>query len=162
MEDGGKFELLGVEAPRGMYPGRLDDKGRLKVPIALQKYFESLREKKLFVTSLDRRTAAIYPIAAWRATEEFFDKYHEDPISAETTFFIANQLGSEVEMDGQGRILFNSDLRRVVGLENTELHLYAYRGHIEILTDVIFQERERNANENAASALTVLRKAGLR
>ena len=145
-----------------MYPGRLDDKGRLKVPAALQKYFESLPEKKLFVTSLDRRTAAIYPIAAWRATEEFFDNYHENPQAAEATFFTANQLGSEVEMDGQGRILFNSDLRRVVKLENTELHLYSYRGHIEVLTDQIFSEREQNATVNASSSIDVLRKAGLR
>jgi MraZ protein len=162
VEDGGKPESPRVEAPRGMYPARLDDKGRLKVPAALQKYFESLPDKKLFVTSMDRRTAAIYPIAAWRATEEFFDNYHEDPGAAETTFFIANQLGSEVEMDGQGRILFNSDLRRVVKLEGTELHLYAYRGHIEVLTDAIYLEREQNATANASSAVTVLRKAGLR
>ena len=62
-----------------MYPGRLDEKGRLKVPAALQKYFESLAEKKLFVTSLDKRTAAIYPIAVWRTIEEFFDNQKEGP-----------------------------------------------------------------------------------
>jgi len=162
VDDEGRSDAPKTEAPRGMYPGRLDDKGRLKVPSALQRYFESLPEKKLFVTSLDRRTAAIYPIAAWRATEEFFEKYCEDPDAAEAISFIANQLGSEVEMDGQGRILFNSDLRRVVGLEGTELHLYSYRGHIEVLTDAIFQEREQKANVNAVPALTVLKKAGLR
>ena len=145
-----------------MYPGRLDDKGRLKVPTALQKYFESLPEKKLFVTSLDRRTAAIYPIAVWRTIEEFFDNYHENPQAAETTSFNANQLGSEVEMDSQGRILFNSDLRRIVKLENTELHLYSYWGHFEVLTDAICQEKEQNATVNAPSALETLRKAGLR
>lgn len=145
-----------------MYPGRLDEKGRLKVPSALQKYFESLPEKKLFVTSLDRRTAAIYPIAAWRATEEFFDNYHEDPQAGEAIFFIANQLGSEVEMDAAGRILFNSDLRKVVKLEGNELHLYAYRGHIEVLTDEIYKEREQGSTVNAVTALNTLRKAGLR
>ena len=145
-----------------MYPGRLDEKGRLKVPAALQRYFESLPEKKLFVTSMDRRTAAIYPISAWRATEEFFDNYHADPDAAEAVAFTANLLGSEVEMDGQGRILFNSDLRRVVKLEGTELHLYASRGHIEVLTDALFQERDQNATVNVVSALGTLRKAGLR
>jgi MraZ protein len=145
-----------------MYPGRLDDKGRLKLPSVLQKYFDSLPDKRLFITSLDRRTAAIYPIAAWRTTEQFFDNYHENPQAAEAVFFNANQLGSEVEMDGQGRVLLNSDLRRVVKMEGTELHMYAYRGHIEILTDEIFKEREQNASVNAASALDVLRKAGMR
>jgi len=144
-----------------MYPCRLDDKGRLKVPTALQKFLESLPEKKLFVTSMDRLTAAIYPIAAWRATEEFFDKFNADPDAADAISFIANRLGSEVEMDGQGRILFNSELRRAVKLENTELHLYWYRGHFEVLTDAICQERELKS-VNAPSALSVLRKAGLR
>ncbi len=145
-----------------MYPGRLDDKGRVRVASVLQKYLESLPEKKFFVTSLDRRTAAIYPIATWRAMEALFDNFNDDPESAESVSFTANQLGSEVEMDGQGRILFNSDLRRVVRLEGTELHLYWYRGHVEVLTDEVFKEREQTATVNASSALTVLRKAGLK
>jgi DNA-binding transcriptional regulator/RsmH inhibitor MraZ len=158
----GQIEAPAGQAPKGMYDGRLDDKGRLRLPGVLQKYFESLPEKKLFVTSLDRRTAAIYPIAVWRATEEFFDNYHEDPDAAETVFFNANQLGQEVEMDGQGRILFNTELRRVVKLENTELHFYAYRGHIEVLPDDMFKEREQNATVKAVSAVGILKKAGLR
>jgi len=162
VEDGGNPQSPTIEAPRGMFPGRLDDKGRLKVPAALQKYFESLPEKKLFVTSLDRRTAAIYPIAVWRTIEEFFDNYNDDPDAAANISFNANHLGSEVEMDAAGRILFNSELRRVVKLESTGLHLYSYRGHIEVLTDDIFNEREQNATTNASTNLTVLLKAGLR
>jgi MraZ protein len=162
VEEAGKPQLPTVEAPRGMYPGRLDDKGRVKVPAALQKYFESLPEKKFFVTSLDRRTAVIYPIATWRAMEELFDNFNDNPEAAESVFFNANQLGSEVEMDGQGRMLFNSDLRRVVKLEGTELHVYWFRGHLEVLTDEVFKEREQNATVNASPALSVMRRAGLK
>ena len=144
-----------------MYPGRLDEKGRLRVPAALQRYFESLPEKKLFVTSLDRRTAAIYPIAVWRATEQFFDNYHDNPKAAQKVFFTANRLGSEVEMDAAGRILFNSDLRQVVKLDGG-LHMYSYRGHIEVLTEEIFNERELGSTEDAETALEILQKAGLR
>jgi len=151
-----------IELPRGMYPGRLDDKGRLKLPAVYQKYFESLPEKKLFVTSLDRRTDVIYPIATWRKSEEFFDNYHENPQAAKVLFFTAIKLGSEVEPDGQARVLFNSDLRRVLNLEGTELHLYAYRGHIEVMTDAIYQEQELISQVDAASALDTLLKAGLR
>ena len=155
-----------------MFNGRLDDKGRVKVSAQMQRFLESLPEKKFFVTSLDRRTAAIYPIASWRATEQFFENFTENPQLAEDVHFTATTLGSEVEMDGQGRILFNSDLRRVVKLEGNELHLYWYLGHVEVLTDEIYKEREQSAVEsaiNAASAtvktptaLRVLRKAGLK
>jgi len=46
-----------------MYPARVDDKGRLKLPVGFQQYFAGLQEKKLFVTSLDRRIGQIYSIA---------------------------------------------------------------------------------------------------
>jgi MraZ protein len=59
-------QLLMVEPPRGMYPARLDDKGRVKLPTSFQQFFGALREKKLFVTSLDRRIAQIYPMVVWR------------------------------------------------------------------------------------------------
>ena len=151
-----------IEPPRGMYPGRLDDKGRLKLPAVFLKYFELLPEKKLFVTSLDRRTAAIYPIAEWRTTEKFFDKYSENPQAAKVVFFNANKFGSEVEPDGQGRVTFNSDLRKALSLEATELYLYAYRGHIEVMTEAIYMEQEAVSSVNSAGAMDILLKAGLR
>src|SRR5271165_468579 len=100
-----------IELPRGMYPGKLDDKGRVKLPTAFQLYFMALREKKLFVTSLDRRIAQIYTMARWRQNEKFFETYRDDPKLAGKIAFNANDLGSEVEMDSSGRILFSQDLR---------------------------------------------------
>lgn len=144
-----------------MYPGRLDDKGRLKLAAPFQKYYENLEEKTLFVTSLDRRTAALYTLEAWRATELFLENYSDDPTAAEMTAFIANQLGSEVEMDGQGRVLFNSELRKALGLEGTELHLYKYRNHVEVVPHAIFEELNQRAPAEAVPALATLKKAKL-
>lgn len=149
-----------VELPRGMYPGRLDDKGRLKVAAPFQRYYEALGEKTLFVTSLDRRTAAIYTLEAWRATELFLENC-DDQEAAEMASFIANQLGSEVEMDGQGRILFNSELRRVLGLEGTELHLYKYRNHVEVVPHAIYEELDIRAMVDAVPAAKTLKKLKL-
>lgn len=73
-----------TEPPRGTYPARLDDRGRLKLPASFQQYFSALPEQKLFVTSLDRRIAEIYPIAAWRENEAFFETYTEDPEAVST------------------------------------------------------------------------------
>lgn len=161
MEDGEKPQPPKVELPRGMYPGRLDDKGRLKVAAPFQRFYRSLEEKTLFVTSLDRRTAAIYTLDAWRATEKFLEKYSDDPDAAATTAYTASYLGSEVEMDEQGRILFNSDLRRVVALEGTELHLYKCRDHVEVVPDAIHQEMELRSKVMAGDAFSTLRKAGM-
>lgn len=150
-----------VEPPRGMYPGRLDDKGRVKLPASFQQYFAALREKKLFVTSLDRRIAQIYPMAVWRENEKFFDTYREDPRIARNVAFNAADLGAEAEMDAQGRILFPPELRRELGIENQPVKLFAYRGRIEVLSESIYQERKREAAQTAADDVTKLEAAGL-
>jgi MraZ protein len=154
-------ELLMVEPPRGMYPGRLDDKGRVKLPAAFQQFFAALREKKLFVTSLDRRIAQIYPMAVWRENEKFFDRYRDDPKLARSVAFNAADLGAETEMDGQGRILFSPELRRELGIENQAVRLFAYRGRIEILSEKIYEERKREASEVPADDVARLEAAGL-
>jgi MraZ protein len=151
-----------VEIPRGRYPGRLDDKGRLKLAAPFQKFLSSLPEKTLFCTSLDRRTAVIYPISAWRYNEKFFETFYSDPRAAKIMMFTAQDLGSEEAMDAQGRVLLNSDLRRELGLEKTELHMYAEKGHITILTDAIYQERRLQSQREAEAALDVLERAGMK
>jgi DNA-binding transcriptional regulator/RsmH inhibitor MraZ len=144
-----------------MYPGRLDDKGRMKVPVDFQQFLSALREKKLFVTSLDRRIAQIYPIAVWRENEKFFETYRDDPRIARNVAFNAADLGAESEMDNQGRILFPPELRRELGIENQSVRLFAYRGRIEVLSEKIYEERKREASQMAAEDLAKLEAAGL-
>ena len=94
-----------------MYPGRLDEKGRLKLPSDLINHFRALQEPKLYITSLDRKTVAVYPLYKWREVEAFLDNYREDPQAALNVAFVAAELGSEAEPDAQGRILFSQELR---------------------------------------------------
>ena len=154
-------ELLMVEPPRGMYSSRLDDKGRAKMPVTFQQFFAALREKKLFVTSLDRRVAQIYPMAVWRQNERFFDNYRDDPRLARNVAFNAADLGAEAEMDAQGRILFSPELRRALDIENAPVHLFAYRGRIEVLSEKEYEERKREASATAPEDVAKLEAAGL-
>lgn len=148
--------------PRGRFNGRLDDKARLKLPTAFAQFFNTLPERKLFLTSLDRITASLYPIAEWRVNEKFFDSYHENPDAAEDILFNAQDLGGDVEMDSQNRITVHPDLRRELGLEGTELHLMAVRGHVEIFTDAQYQDRKRKSAETTHGNLRAMKMAGLR
>jgi MraZ protein len=151
-----------VELPRGRYSARLDDKGRLKLPAVFAQFFNSLPENKLFLTSLDRRIAQLYPIAEWRENEKFFDTFRANPSAAKNILFNAQDLGADVELDGQGRVTVHTDLRRDLGMEGQELHLMAVKGHVEILTEPIYQERKRKALEQTAADLESLEMAGLR
>lgn len=150
-----------VEPPRGMYTTRLDDKGRLKVPAGFQGFFSALRERTLFVTSIDRKLALIYPMAIWRQNEEFFANYKEDPGAARAAAFNAADLGAESEMDAQGRILFPPELRRELGLENGTLRICAHKGKFEILTEQLYEQRKQAAAQLNAGSLEKLESAGL-
>jgi len=150
-----------VELPRGRYPGRLDDKGRLKLPAAFKEFFDSLPENKFFVTSLDRRIAQIYPIAVWRQNEKFFETYRDNPRKSRNTAFNANDLGADAEVDSQGRILFNTELRRELDLENQELHLIGRKGHVEVFTEALYQEQRQQAAKSATEDVEFLEQAGL-
>jgi MraZ protein len=143
-----------------MFPSRLDDKGRMKMPAAFQQFLSAIPEKKLFVTSLDRTIAQIYPIEVWRQNEKFFETYRDNPKVAKKIAFNAADLGAEAEMDSQGRITFPSELRRTLKMEDQTVRLYAYKGRIEILTEAIYEERKREAIETGPDDVTLLETAG--
>jgi len=113
------------------------------------------------VTSLDRRIAQIYPMAVWRQNEKFFDNYRDDPRLARNVAFNAADLGAEAEMDAQGRILFSPELRRALDIENAPVHLFAYRGRIEVLSEKEYEERKREASATAPEDVAKLEAAGL-
>jgi MraZ protein, putative antitoxin-like len=113
------------------------------MPADFQAVLASLEEKKLFVTSLDRRIGQIYPISVWRENEKFFDSYRE-------------------EMDAQGRVLVPPKLRRDLEFENQGVHLLSYRGHVQIYSDPVYQAMVGKAAQSASQHVTKLRQAGLK
>jgi len=149
------------EPPNGMYPARVDDKGRLKLPVGFQEYFAGLPEKKLFVTSLDRRIGQIYPIANWREAKKFLYGQTDNSKPARRIAFNAQDLGADSEMDNQGRVLLPPEMRRELGIENQSVRLFHYKGRIEILSETIYQERKREAAGSAEADLETLEGAGL-
>jgi len=65
----------------------------------------------LYLTSLDRNTAQLYPIAEWRANEKFFNSFHADPSARRTFFQRPRTWGADLSRINQGRS-GPSDLRR--------------------------------------------------
>lgn len=154
--------LSPVEPPRGLYPGKLDEKGRLKLPAAFLKYFNELKADKLFVTSLDRRIAQIYTIATWRANEKLLAGFRANPTAAKNLAFTADWLGADSEIDGQGRVLFNTEVRKVLGLDGKGLHVRVVKpGHVEVMTDEIADARREAAAQTCESDIEVMEMAGL-
>jgi MraZ protein len=151
-----------VEAPRGTLNGRVDEKGRLKLPTALVQYLEAIGEHKVFITTLNLSTALIYPISAWRETEKMLQESGEDADSRSDLAFIANHYGEDSEIDAQGRVLIPTTLRRDLELEKDEVYLLFYKGRIELFGSKIYQQRLDQAKSGLVEKLRALEKKGLR
>lgn len=151
-----------VEPPRGMYPARLDEKGRLKLPVEFQKYLGGLTQKKLFVTSKDRRMATVYPIEIWKENEKLAANFRENPKALQRIWFTTQDLGSETEMDGQGRVQFSTDLRRDLNIENKPVRVLVVSGAIQVMSEEMFQARRAEAAKSVEDDLEVLERAGFK
>ena len=52
-------------------------------------------------------------------------------------------------------------MRRELGIENQSVHVFAYKGRIEILSEARYTERTEAAAKAAAAAVETLEDAGL-
>ena len=150
------------EPPRGIRKAQVDRKGRLTLPTILQQYLSSLGDQKVFITSLDVRTARIYPISVWKENERFFEEYTDDPQAAEDIAFTAYDLGADCELDKEGRLLFPQELRRKLGLENQPVWLHCYKGRINVYNSEVYEEMQSRAGEKRLDKLRMLEQKGLK
>ncbi len=139
--DGQTEPTAPAEAPLGFLAARVDEKGRLKVPAAILQYLVSVKESRVFITTFDKTTVRIYPIKAWRETESFLSKPGEGAQAKAAARFVANHYGADSEIDGQGRVLVPSDLRRELELEGVAVHLECVNGHFEMLSDAAYKKK---------------------
>ncbi len=140
MEDEVKSPLR--EAPRGIHNGHVDDKGRLKLPVALDRF---LKGQRLFITSLEGRIGRIYPLPLWQENEKLLFEDLEDPEGAEDLSFTADKYGDYAEVDSQSRVLLPAPLRRKLGIENATVQLREFKGVIHILSSEVYDQKDRRA-----------------
>ena len=151
-----------VEAPRGTLSGRVDEKGRLKLPAVIIQYLEALGERKVFITTLDISTVLIYPISVWREAEKMLREPGEDTDFKAHVSLIADHYGEDVEIDSQGRVLMPTTLRRELELEKDEVYLRCYKQRIEVIGSKVYAQRLEEAKTGLAAKVKALEKNGLR
>jgi len=159
--DQNPLQLVEIEPPRGMSPARLDERGRMKLPVPLKEYLDKFRDKRVYATSLDRTTGRLYPLLVWRETEKFLDSLTEDPDLAERITFNASDLGEEIELDSQGRVVIPAPLRKALGIEDQTVRLRVFRGYIEILSERMYQERLAASSGSAPEDVAKATKLGM-
>ena len=154
-------QLPTIEPPEGRYPSRMDDRGRVKMPVGFQKYLEQFEDKRLFVTSLDRRIAQVYPMAVWKQAKKFMETFPGDARVGKRMAFNAADLGAVTEMDSQARVLFSPELRRALQMEEQPVHMFSYRGHIKVFSEAVYKEDQAAASASPTADLEQLEQAGM-
>ena len=125
-----------TRAPFGMYQLKVDDKGRLKMPYAFQRFMEPYRS--WFATSLDGKTVRVYSTEAWKAV---LAKLREKGDEGEELAFFAATFGHELEIDYQGRILSPIEWRKRLPPGPIPVRVYWNRDHILVLPEELYQKK---------------------
>jgi len=102
---------------RGVTTLNLDTKGRFAIPTKYRERIQESCASQLVVTVDKDRCLLIYPEPAWTKME---DKLNALPSFNKATRILQRLYighASEVEMDGQGRVLLPPKLREFAGLE---------------------------------------------
>ncbi len=150
-----------VDPPRGFHQASVDDKGRLKLPAAIQKYLAALPDKKFFVTTLGAGIIRIYPDSVWRFNDKFFEEFKDDPEQAEKVAFMANAFGGDAEIDGQGRVLLPPGLRRKHAVGGT-VQLHFFKARIDVYPQSLYDELTTRLEADLEPAVKALERMGLR
>jgi MraZ protein len=116
---------------RGNYPTRADEKGRLKVPADFKRYIEERYTARFYVTSLDGKTAMVYPMEEWERMEQKIAALPSFNPTRKKFLDRTNYYGQVVEMDAQGRMLLPSLLREAANLKG-ELAVIGHADHLVV------------------------------
>ncbi|MGH9521444.1 MAG: division/cell wall cluster transcriptional repressor MraZ [Terriglobales bacterium] len=116
---------------RGNAPTRVDEKGRLKVPAEFKRVVDEKYSEKFYITSLDGKSAHIYPFEEWERIEQKLAGLSNFNPTKKKFLTRTNYYGAVVEMDGQGRVLLPQLLREEAGLKG-DVAVLGYLNHLEV------------------------------
>lgn len=101
---------------RGNYPAKVDEKGRVKIPVAFLAELRDLGEK-FYVTSENGDFVRIYPMKVWNEIEEKLARISSHNRAKQKFLTRTNYYGQVVTLDGQGRILIPPVLREAAQMK---------------------------------------------
>jgi len=161
-EDTRRQQPDSAEPPLFIAQTRVDDKGRLKLPVEFLEYLKALNVDKVFITTVDLQLARIYPLSVWKSNENLFQNAGELTESAEDIAYLAKAYGGQSEIDAQGRVLMPAELRRMLEMESQPVWIDYYNGGINVSNKKMHDERMQRARVNLGDKVKALRKNGFK
>ena len=139
----------------------VDDKGRLKLPAAFQRYLGAAAGAEFMATTNDLKTAIVY-------TSSDYLQYRNDvksqlgPEKAEPLLYVMERFGGTSKLDGEGRLSLPGELKEELGLNKRQKVWLRFRNRrIEILRDEDYEQEFRAAKMTLADSLKLLKGTGL-
>lgn len=125
---------------RGNHPTRVDEKGRLKLPVDHKRTVDKLYANDFFITSRDGKVVEIWPMKEWERIEA---ELADLPASAAKKKFIeaTNYYGQVVEFDGQGRLLVPQILREDSEMASVDVAVIGMQKYLAVNLDARHRER---------------------
>jgi MraZ protein len=142
---------------RGNHPTRVDEKGRLKLPVDFKRRVDELYGPQFFITSKDGKRAEIYPMKEWQKVEERLSSIPSMDPAKKEFLDVTNYYGQVVEFDTQGRLLLPQVLREKAQLIGDAAVLGFQTYLVVVNEDALKAELEANAlSETDEAALAAL------
>ncbi|MBI1955728.1 MAG: division/cell wall cluster transcriptional repressor MraZ [Acidobacteria bacterium] len=128
---------------RGNYPARIDDKGRLKIPVPFKLELEKSYGSQFYITSLHGQQALIYPFEEWAKIEEKLARGPSFNKARGKVLQRANYFGQIVQWDKQGRVLIPAVLREAAEMKG-EVAVLGNLTYLSVWNNERFLEEIRN------------------
>jgi len=131
---------------RGNSPATVDEKGRLKLPSAFKADLEAFAKGegggacRHYLTSLDGKSARLYPLPVWEAIEARLAQVPGTNPAKRRFLEVTAYYGSEVEPDAQGRFVIPPILREAARLLG-EVAILGQMDHLAIWNREGFEQR---------------------
>ena len=108
--------IVEINLLMGSSPAKIDDKGRLKIPVAFRKLIEERYGEGCFITSTDGERALIYPLPVWYDFQARLMKVPKTSLAGQKLLERVMYFGQASAIDGQGRVLIPAVLRTKAGI----------------------------------------------
>ena len=131
---------------RGNSPATVDEKGRLKLPPSFKAELETFAQGegggalRHYLTSLDGRSARLYPMPIWEAIEARLAALPSTSPAKRKFLETTAYFGSEVEPDTQGRFVIPPILREAAQLTG-EVAVLGQMDHLALWNKAGFERR---------------------
>jgi MraZ protein len=124
---------------RGNHPAKVEESGRLKLPVPFKQLLDAATISDLYVTTEDGERAQIWPLDEWKKIEARLKKHSVGNRAVKNYLDMTGYYGQEVKIDAQGRFVLAQNLRSKARLEG-DLAVIGRITHLEVVNKAQFEQ----------------------